>query len=72
VTAPGVFEVSVGGKQPDFSGIANANSTGVVSGRFEVVVKVASVQDRGTLELAHIPYDYRSCIRHGNVALQHV
>ncbi|UCC74602.1 MAG: glycoside hydrolase family 3 C-terminal domain-containing protein [Gemmatimonadota bacterium] len=37
VIEPGVFEISVGGKQPGFSGLANATSTGVVSGRFEVV-----------------------------------
>jgi beta-glucosidase len=37
VIEPGVFEVSVGGKQPGFSGLANATSTNVVSGRFEVV-----------------------------------
>jgi beta-glucosidase len=34
---PGVFEVSVGGKQPGFSGLADASTTGVVTGRFEVV-----------------------------------
>jgi beta-glucosidase len=37
VIEPGVFEVSVGGKQPGFSGFANATTTGVVSGRFQVV-----------------------------------
>jgi beta-glucosidase len=40
VIEPGVFEVSVGGKQPGFGGLANATSTGVVSGRFEVVGQV--------------------------------
>ena len=40
VIEPGIFEVSVGGKQPGFGGLANATSTGVVSGRFEVVGQV--------------------------------
>jgi beta-glucosidase len=34
---PGVFEVSVGGKQPGFKGIADAGTTGVLAGRFQVV-----------------------------------
>ncbi len=34
---PGTFEVNVGGKQPGFTGNADAETTGVVSGRFEVV-----------------------------------
>jgi len=37
VVEPGMFEISVGGKQPGFSGIADAETTGVVTGRFEVV-----------------------------------
>jgi beta-glucosidase len=37
VVEPGLFEVSVGGKQPGFSGLADAATTGVVTGRFEVV-----------------------------------
>jgi beta-glucosidase len=37
VVEPGVFQVSVGGKQPGFSGAADAATTEVVSGRFEVV-----------------------------------
>jgi len=37
VVEPGVFEVSVGGKQPGFRGVADAATTGVVTGRFEVV-----------------------------------
>jgi beta-glucosidase len=40
VIQPGAFEVSVGGKQPGFGGLANATSTGVVSGRFDVVGQV--------------------------------
>jgi beta-glucosidase len=34
---PGVFEVSVGGKQPGFTGVADASTSGVAMGRFEVV-----------------------------------
>jgi beta-glucosidase len=37
VVEPGLFEVSVGGKQPSFSGSADAATTAVVSSRFEVV-----------------------------------
>jgi len=37
VVEPGVFEVSVGGKQPGFGGVADAATTGVVTGSFEVV-----------------------------------
>ena len=37
VVEPGTFEVSVGGKQPGFTGNADAETTGVVMGRFEVV-----------------------------------
>ncbi|NJD18561.1 MAG: glucan 1,4-alpha-glucosidase, partial [Gemmatimonadetes bacterium] len=37
VVEPGWFEVSVGGKQPGFRGVADAATTGVVTGRFEVV-----------------------------------
>jgi beta-glucosidase len=33
---PGVFEVTVGGKQPGFTGLADASTTQVVTGRFEV------------------------------------
>jgi beta-glucosidase len=36
VVEPGVFEVSVGGKQPGFRGVADATTTEVLSGRFEV------------------------------------
>jgi beta-glucosidase len=34
VVEPGAFEVSVGGKQPGFSGLADAATTGVATGRF--------------------------------------
>jgi beta-glucosidase len=34
VIEPGVFDISIGGKQPGFSGTANANTTEVVIGTF--------------------------------------
>jgi beta-glucosidase len=37
VVEPGIIEVSVGGKQPGFKGIADAHTSGVVSARFRVV-----------------------------------
>jgi beta-glucosidase len=40
VIEPGLFEVTVGGKQSGFGGLADATSTGVVRGRFEVVGEV--------------------------------
>jgi beta-glucosidase len=36
VIEPGEFDLSVGGKQPGFSGTADAATTGVVTGRFSV------------------------------------
>jgi beta-glucosidase len=36
VVEPGDFEISVGGKQPGFTGLADAATTGVVTGRFAV------------------------------------
>ena len=36
VLAPGTFAVSVGGKQPGFTGVADNPTTGVLTGRFEV------------------------------------
>ena len=39
VIEPGWFNVAVGGKQPGFSGNANAHTTDVVSGRFRVTGK---------------------------------
>ena len=44
VVEPGTFEVTVGGKQPGFSGTADAATTGVVSGRFEVVGEITLVE----------------------------
>jgi beta-glucosidase len=37
IVEPGWFEASVGGKQPGFTGLADAATTGVVTGRFQVV-----------------------------------
>jgi beta-glucosidase len=37
VVEPGVVSVSIGGKQPGFKGIADATTTGVLTGRFQVV-----------------------------------
>jgi beta-glucosidase len=37
IIEPGMFEISVGGKQPGFTGLADATTTSVVNGRFEVV-----------------------------------
>ncbi|HEX9692115.1 MAG TPA: glycoside hydrolase family 3 C-terminal domain-containing protein [Gemmatimonadales bacterium] len=37
VVEPGLFEVSVGGKQPGFTGLADAVTTSVVTGQFEIV-----------------------------------
>ena len=39
VIEPGWFTVSVGGKQPGFSGSADAHTSGVVTGRFKVIRK---------------------------------
>lgn len=43
VVEPGLFEVSVGGKQPGFKGHADAGTTEAVIGRFEVLGKAARV-----------------------------
>jgi len=40
VVEPGVFEVAIGGKQPGFKGTADAPTTGVITGKFEVSVEV--------------------------------
>lgn len=39
VLEPGTFEVSIGGKQPGFHGSADARTTQVVTGRFELLAK---------------------------------
>jgi beta-glucosidase len=36
VVEPGLFELSIGGKQPGFIGVADASTTDVLAGRFEV------------------------------------
>jgi len=46
VLEPGVFEVSIGGKQPGFKGIADASTTGVIIGRFEVVGSTLSIDEK--------------------------
>jgi len=43
VVEPGFFEISVGGKQPGFSGAADAHTTQVVTGRFEVSGEVVGL-----------------------------
>jgi beta-glucosidase len=43
---PGWFEVSVGGKQPGFGGVANATTTAVISGRFKLVGEVLPLGER--------------------------
>jgi beta-glucosidase len=40
---PGEFLISVGGKQPGFSGYADAETTGVVTTRFSVTGKIAAI-----------------------------
>ncbi|HDQ44973.1 MAG TPA: glycoside hydrolase family 3 protein [bacterium] len=37
ILEPGFFEIAVGGKQPGFSGSADAETTGSLTGRFEVL-----------------------------------
>ena len=46
VVEPGYFEVSVGGKQPGFKGVADALTSGVITGRFEVVGEILRVDER--------------------------
>jgi beta-glucosidase len=41
---PGEFRVSVGGKQPGFTGAADAHTTGVVSGSFNVTGKTVEIR----------------------------
>jgi len=41
---PGEFRVSVGGKQPGFTGAADAATTGVVSGGFTVTGKTVEIR----------------------------
>jgi len=46
VIEPGKFRISLGGKQPGFSGVADAKTTGVVVGEFDVNGTVTSVKGR--------------------------
>jgi beta-glucosidase len=46
VIEPGVFGISVGGKQPGFTGTADASTTEVVSGTFEVVGTASLTEGR--------------------------
>ena len=46
VVEPRDFVVSVGGKQPGFTGRADAATTGVVSGKFAVTGKNFEVAER--------------------------
>jgi beta-glucosidase len=46
VIEPGEFLVAVGGKQPGFTGGADAKTTGVVAGRFVVPGKVTKISER--------------------------
>jgi beta-glucosidase len=46
IVEPGGFQISVGGKQPGFKGNADAATTGVVAGRFEVTGKVTELKQR--------------------------
>jgi beta-glucosidase len=41
---PGEFRVSVGGKQPGFTGAADASTTGVVTGSFNVTGKTIEIR----------------------------
>jgi beta-glucosidase len=41
---PGEFRVSVGGKQPGFTGAADAHTTGVVTGSFNLTGKIIEIQ----------------------------
>jgi beta-glucosidase len=45
VLEPGLFEVSVGGKQPGFSGWADAGTTDVMVGQFEVIGRPLRLSD---------------------------
>jgi beta-glucosidase len=45
VVEPGEFLFSVGGKQPGFKGRADAATTGVVTGRFNVAGRVTEIPE---------------------------
>ena len=44
VIEPGWFSISVGGKQPGFSGMADANTTQTIKSRFRIVGKVTEMK----------------------------
>jgi beta-glucosidase len=44
VVEPGIFEISIGGKQPGFSGSADAYTTDVLTTKFEVVGDVYKIE----------------------------
>jgi beta-glucosidase len=46
VVEPGSFVISIGGKQPGFTGHADAHTTGVVKGSFEVVGKSIEIPEK--------------------------
>ena len=46
VVEPGEFLIAVGGKQPGFSGFADANTTSVLQTRLMVGGKVAQLSDK--------------------------
>lgn len=46
VVEPGSFELSVGGKQPGSRGTADALTTGVVSGRFQVIGATLQIDEK--------------------------
>jgi beta-glucosidase len=45
VVEPGEFKVTVGGKQPGFSGSADATTTSFVEGRFVVAGTATELKD---------------------------
>jgi beta-glucosidase len=45
VIEPGYFSISMGGKQPGFSGRTDAATTGVVTGRFKITGKVVKLEN---------------------------
>ena len=46
VVEPGTIEISVGGKQPGFKGIADSYTSGVLTGRFKVVGSKTQISER--------------------------
>jgi len=46
VVEPGTVEISVGGKQPGFKGVADSHTSGVLTGRFKVVGSKVQISER--------------------------